>query len=116
MNDHDLSARRPDRRRPRIHRLTIVAQDPDVRREDGRILTALAPVPVDRLEPGPRGHRFHVVDYDATDRKLVKPVADLCDPAVKGADIAGPASTASRRPRTRPRRGSASSPDGVFVG
>jgi hypothetical protein len=70
----------------RAHRLTIVAQDPDVRLEDGRILTAQAQVPVDRLEPGPRGHRFHVVDYDATERKLVRPVADLCDPEVKGAE------------------------------
>lgn len=70
----------------RVRRLTIVAQDPDVCLKDGRILTAQASVPVDRLEPGPRGHRFHVVDYDATAQKLVKPVADLCDPEVKGAE------------------------------
>ena len=70
----------------RVHQLTIIAQDPEVCLKDGRILTAQAPVPVDRLEPGPRGHRFHVVDYDATDRKLVEPVADLCDPDVKGAE------------------------------
>jgi hypothetical protein len=71
---------------PRVHRLTIIAQDPDVRRDDGRILTAEASVPMDRLEPGPRGHRFHVVDYDATERTLVEPVADLCDPDVEGAE------------------------------
>jgi hypothetical protein len=63
-----------------VHRLTIIAQDPSVRGEDGRILTASAAVPVDRLDPGPRGHRFHVVDYDATTGKLVQPVPDLCDP------------------------------------
>jgi hypothetical protein len=68
----------------RVRRLTIIAQDPGVRREDGRVLTAEAPVPVDRLEPGPRGHRFHVVDYDATTQQLVEPVADLCDPDVEG--------------------------------
>src|SRR5918996_289603 len=71
---------------PPVHRLTIVAQDPDVCREDGQILTAQATVPVDRLEPGPRGPRSHVVDYDATERKLVKPVADLCDPEAQGAE------------------------------
>jgi hypothetical protein len=64
----------------RGNRLTIVAQDPGVRLDDGRILTAVAPVPVDRLEPGPRGHRFHVVDYDSTTRELVEPVPDLCNP------------------------------------
>ena len=63
-----------------VHRLTIIAQDPGVHGEDGRILTASAAVPVDRLEEGPRGHRFHVVDYDASTGKLVEPVADLCDP------------------------------------
>jgi len=41
--------------------MTIIAQDPDVQR-DGRIVRAEVAVPVDRLEPGPRSHRFHVVD------------------------------------------------------
>src|SRR3954469_19120905 len=55
--------------------MTIIAQDPQVQR-DGAIVRARVTVPVDRLEPGPRSHRFHVVDYDATEGKL-HPAADL---------------------------------------
>jgi hypothetical protein len=69
----------------RVRQLTIIAQDPAVSGEDGQILTAEVTVPVDRLEPGPRGHRFHVVDYIAATGELVDPVPDLCDP-----DIAEP--------------------------
>jgi hypothetical protein len=68
----------------RVRRLTIIAQDPGVRLDDGQILTAEVSVPVDRLEPGPRGQRFHVVDFNATSGELVEPVADLCDPALEG--------------------------------
>lgn len=49
---------------PRWRELTIVAQDPSVRGPDGRPLTAKVRVPHERLEPGPRGHRLHVVDYE----------------------------------------------------
>jgi hypothetical protein len=72
----------------RLRKLTIVAQDPSVRLDggEGRILTAEAVVPVDRLEPGPRGHRFHVVDYDAASQELVDPAPDLCDPDTQGPD------------------------------
>jgi hypothetical protein len=58
--------------------MTIIAQDPDVL-HDGTIVRAEVAVPVDRLEPGPRSHRFHVVDYDATEGVL-HPAADLTDP------------------------------------
>ena len=67
----------------RVRRLTIIAQDPGVKLKDGQILTAQVPVPVDRLEDGPRGHRFHVVDYDATTGELVDPVPSLCDPEIE---------------------------------
>lgn len=53
---------------------------------EGRILTAGVDVPVDRLEPGPRGHRFHVVDYDASTGELVDPVPDLRDPEADPAE------------------------------
>lgn len=46
--------------------LRIIAQDPSVTGDDGRILTATARVPWQRMEAGPRTARFHVVDYDAS--------------------------------------------------
>jgi hypothetical protein len=61
---------------PRTFPMTIVAQDPTVRDARRRILTAEVQVPADILEPGPRTHRFHVVDYDATTGQL-HPPADL---------------------------------------
>jgi len=64
----------------RARKMTIVAQDPSVTDAAGRIVVAQVDVPVDLLEPGPRGHRFHVVDYDATSGVLRPPV-DLRDPA-----------------------------------
>ncbi|HEY3650237.1 MAG TPA: hypothetical protein VGL33_19900, partial [Streptosporangiaceae bacterium] len=56
----------------RTHLMTIVAQDPSVGGEQG-MLRASVPVPADRLEPGPRSHRFQVIDYDATARVLLPP-------------------------------------------
>lgn len=44
--------------------LTIVAQDPSILGTDGAVLTATVNVPSVRAEPGPRTHRFHVVNYD----------------------------------------------------
>lgn len=50
---------------PRTHMtLRLIAQDPTVLGEDGRILTAQVRVPWSRTEVGPRGARLHVVDYD----------------------------------------------------
>jgi hypothetical protein len=60
--------------------LTIIAQDPSVKDARGRIVRARVAVPADWLAPGPRGQRFHVVDYDATAGVLLAPV-DLTDPA-----------------------------------
>lgn len=53
--------------------MTVVAQDPTVRRRNGRILTAAVRVPRQRLEPGPAGSRFQVVDYDASTGGLAEP-------------------------------------------
>lgn len=58
-----------------VGRLTIIAQDPAVM-VDGRILRAVVTIPPDRLEPGPRGPRFWVVDYDSTARRVVAPAPD----------------------------------------
>jgi hypothetical protein len=56
----------------RTFAMTIVAQDPSVG-DDRGMLRATVPVPADRLEPGPRSHRFQVIDYDATARVLLPP-------------------------------------------
>jgi hypothetical protein len=57
---------------PQTALLTVIAQDPSIR-SDGRILTAQVPVPAEVTEPGPRGARFHVVDYDAANGVLEPP-------------------------------------------
>jgi hypothetical protein len=65
----------PDRWRE----VVILAQDPSVT-FGGRALRASVRVPREDLMPGPRGHRFQVVDFDATrPRKLVS--YDLRDDA-----------------------------------
>lgn len=62
---------------PRQFHATVVARDPSVkRREDGTnppILLAEIPIPATRLEPGPRGPRFHVVDFDTSTGHLNDP-------------------------------------------
>jgi hypothetical protein len=63
---------------PRVFELQIVAQDVTVKNKDsGKVLRATVKVPATRLEPGPRGPRFHVVDYDATSHLLAKKPVDL---------------------------------------
>jgi hypothetical protein len=44
-------------------------------RRNGRILTAKVRVPIEELAAGPRGYRVHVVDYDASENRLYKPLA-----------------------------------------
>jgi hypothetical protein len=63
---------------PRDFALTIIARDPEItdRRStdpDRKILRGKVDVPASRLEPGPRGPRFHVVDFDASTGKLNRP-------------------------------------------
>jgi hypothetical protein len=57
---------------PQTVELTVIAQDPTVK-VGKRILTAQVRVPAERLEPGPRGARFHVVDYDPAGGTLGAP-------------------------------------------
>ncbi len=59
--------------------MTVIGQDPAVRDRGGRILTTRVAVPAEKLEPGPRGYRVSVVDYDCTHDVLYAP-ADLGDP------------------------------------
>ncbi len=60
---------------PRTATWTVIAQDPSVRL-DGAILTTRAQVPAEFLAAGPRGARFHVVDYDPATGTL-EPQAEL---------------------------------------
>lgn len=64
----------------RSRRLTIIAQDPLFTNPDGTIVRAVVSVPPEWIDVGPRGQRFHVVDYDATVRRLNEPL-DLTDAA-----------------------------------
>jgi len=58
---------------PRTHiGLRIIAQDPSVKGDNDKILTATVKIPWSRMEDGPRGARFHVVDFDASTGKYVK--------------------------------------------
>jgi hypothetical protein len=45
-------------------RMTVLAQDPSVLERAGPVRAEIA-VPAERLQRGPRGHRFHVVDVNA---------------------------------------------------
>jgi hypothetical protein len=51
---------------PATRRMTVIAQDPSIRRADGGILMAQIDVPAEDLAPGPMGYRVQVVDYDAS--------------------------------------------------
>jgi hypothetical protein len=53
--------------------LTVLAQDPSVRGRGGRALTTKLTIPAERLDPGPRGARLEVVDFDATADCFYKP-------------------------------------------
>jgi hypothetical protein len=56
----------------RWRELVVLAQDPTVQ-VGGRSLRAKVRVLGERLDPGPRGHRFQVVDFDATQPAKVVP-------------------------------------------
>lgn len=52
--------------------LTVIAQDPSVT-ISGRILTEALRIPAEPLDPGPRGARFHIVDYDGDSGSVLDP-------------------------------------------
>lgn len=70
--------------------LTIIAQDPAVRvRETDKILRARVTVPREPLDPGPRGYRVRVTDYDTAHRTLYAGAAiGNLDPFEKADDSA----------------------------
>ena len=67
---------------PRTRMLTIVAQDPTIRRK-GKILTAEVEVPAEALAGGPWGHRVQIIDYDASTGTLYRPQARSAHALVK---------------------------------
>ncbi len=46
-------------------KITILAQDPSIR-SNGKIVKAQVEIPNEQLQPGPRGYRVQVVDYDSS--------------------------------------------------
>lgn len=77
----------------RTRQMPVVAQDVGIRRGQ-EILTALVPIPYEELEPGPIGHRIHLVDYDATTKKMYRsartPTGDLPAPPSNAAILDDP--------------------------
>jgi hypothetical protein len=59
---------------PTTQKLTIIAQDPSVRR-NGRILTAEVEIPAEEILAGPCGYRVNVIDYDSTSNILYQPAS-----------------------------------------
>ena len=57
----------------RTRKMPVIAQDPQVRRDDDRILTATVSVAREDLQPGPIGHRVCVIDYDSSTGKMFNP-------------------------------------------
>lgn len=62
-----LPLSREEAARAPTRRMTVIAQDPAVRR-DGMIVMATIDVPAEDLRVGPMGYRVQVADYDATRR------------------------------------------------
>ena len=54
-------------------KLTIIAQDPMVKDQDGKILTTQVSIPAEELAPGPWGYRVQVIDYDASAKAFYAP-------------------------------------------
>jgi hypothetical protein len=64
---------------PRTRQLTILAQDPAVRRPDGTIVRTRIEIPAEELRPGPWGYRVQVVDYDSSTDTFYAPLATGLD-------------------------------------
>ena len=70
-----MAANKQKRGSERRRRLTVIAQDPSVRDRKG-VLTIELEVPYERLDPGPKGARVHVIDFDASSNTLYEPSRD----------------------------------------
>jgi hypothetical protein len=75
----------------------VVAQDPGVRTEDGRILCVPIQLPAEALDRGPWGHRVQVIDFDATTNKLLAPLVDGGYAADRIGNVTDPFDAASNR-------------------
>jgi hypothetical protein len=62
-SDEPALARAPTRQ------MTVIAQDPSVRR-DGKIVMATIDLPAEDLDAGPIGYRVQIVDFDSTEREF----------------------------------------------
>jgi hypothetical protein len=71
-NGGDEMANAMDVLSPRTRRITVIAQDPSVRR-GGRIVMGKIAIPREELREGPWGHRVQVVDYDASLDRYLRP-------------------------------------------
>jgi hypothetical protein len=81
------------RSRTAVVPLTVLGQDPSVEapREHPRTaagpMRVVVPVPIDWVEPGPRSHRFFVVDFDSSTDLLATVDAARLAPAVDRDDV-----------------------------
>ena len=66
--------------------MTLVLKDPAFVDADGGPITGRLRVPADRLEPGPRSHRFYVVDLNMTSGKAFPPARPATDKGWKYTD------------------------------
>lgn len=61
---------------PPTRQMWVLAQDPTIVDEDDHPLFTRVTVPNERLTPGPKSARLHIVDYDSSLDKLIQPVND----------------------------------------
>lgn len=80
--------------KPRMRRLTIVAQDPGVK-VNGQILTTEVEIPAEEIAPGPRGYRVQVIDYDVSSGVLYQP---LEYPALQNGSYVDPFEKTAKEP------------------
>lgn len=56
-------------------RTWVIAQDPSFTDKRKRPIFTQVEIPNEYIEPGPKGSRIHVIDYDATLNKMLEPIA-----------------------------------------
>lgn len=81
---------------PSTRRLTVLAQDPVILDGDNVPLFTKVEVPAERLMPGPKSSRFHIIDYDSATGKMLRP-AKLPEDQDPFADKLAKASTPAAR-------------------
>ncbi len=56
----------------RTMQVRVISADPSVKKNRAP-LTSVVDIPAESLDPGPRGYRLHVIDYDASSQHLYAP-------------------------------------------